>query len=136
MDCQKKCAEAVENALLIAFTTLYEADIVVGSKLSGLNKRLHFIQIGQEWTDRVGNLSSAPSPADHVFSFFYEYARLAVSNPAAAKKGAGASNVTKSASSAACASAEEATSKELAKAVKASKSTPAPKGGGAKAKKA
>jgi hypothetical protein len=69
---EKLIEDLVDASLTRAFTTLYEADVIVGVKLSGLGKRLHFIHIAQELSERMANVSATPppSPADEVFPFF------------------------------------------------------------------
>jgi hypothetical protein len=72
-----------------AATTLYEADIVVGAKLNGLSKRLHFTKAAKEWADRTTAATkpkAAPSPSDCVFPFFLKYARGVAADGAAPKR--------------------------------------------------
>jgi hypothetical protein len=81
--------DRASRSRVIGATTLYEADIVVGAKLNGLSKRLHFTKAAKDWADRTTEATkpkASPSAADCVFPFFLKYARGVAADGAAPKK--------------------------------------------------
>jgi hypothetical protein len=52
-DAVTKVGKEAKQCMIVASATIYEAEVLVGSKLAGLSKRMHFTRASQELVDRM-----------------------------------------------------------------------------------